>query len=156
MAKQTQTIDKRQFHFIKVEDGRVQYRVGKGDKVYSRRVMNDDAVAYMNHRGFRHIVDVENKTLTCVANGQPLVSVVAVTPSFTKEQLERMELGLANPIEGTNYLLTDGIKICKCCNEGKEATQYHNNKNSKDGLDTTCKSCKSKRAKAAKKVAEMA
>ncbi len=126
--------------FSHIKNGKAFYTLGKkGTAKYSRKIKVIDGITYMDRRGERWVVDSTKKTIT------KLCSLVAVAPRFTTEQLDRMSKGLSNPIEGVNYLLTNGSKICKCCNDSKDASNFHNNKLLKDGLDATCKSCKSKR-----------
>lgn len=127
-------------NFSHIKNGKAFYTLGKkGTAKYSRKIKIENGVIYMDRKGARYIVDKVAKTIT------PMIAVVAVAPRFTADQLDRMSKGLSNPIEGVNYLLSNGSKICKCCNDSKSANEFHNNRLLKDGLDATCKSCKSKR-----------
>jgi len=130
--------------FGSVTDNKAVYKIGNGQKDYSRTLKLDEAIPYIIHRSIKYRVNITKKTI--VADNSKISTIV-----FTPEQLRRMSLGLSNPMDNTNYLLTDGKKICKCCNVSKDALEYHKNKGLKDNLDSTCKSCKTKRAQAAKK-----
>ena len=147
--------------YTSLHDGKILIRTGDGTRKSWRKLINpDDEVMTLNYKKHLFTVDTENKTINSVEDlpndifapirKTPIDKLYVVKPRWTAEQEAIIASGAALILDGVDYLAKDGKKICKCCNDQKDVSEFYNKANQKDKLFPRCKECDTRRKKVAK------
>lgn len=148
--------------YTSIKDEKILIKTGDDNRSSWRRLLiADDKSMTVVYKRLVFDVDTDTKTITTVDKvAQSVLAVTrripktdkayVVTPRWTAEQEAIIAKGGTLIIEGVDYLAKDGKKICRCCNDKQDVTNFYNKANQKDKLFPRCKVCDARRLKVAK------
>jgi len=151
-----------QLKYTSIKDERILIKTGDDNRSSWRNLLIDaDKSMTVVYKGFNFDVNEDTKTITTVDEvAQDSLAVTrrmpktdkayVVTPRWTAEQEAIIAKGGTLIIEGVDYLAKDGKKICRCCNDKQDVSNFYNKANQKDKLFPRCKVCDARRLKVAK------
>ena len=151
-----------QLKYTSIKDERILIKTGDDNRSSWRNLLIDaDKSMTVVYKGYIFDVNEDTKSIITVDKvAQDSLAVTrripktekayVVTPRWTAEQEAIIAKGGTLIIDGVNYLAENGKKICRCCNDKQDVSNFYNKANQKDKLFPRCKVCDARRLKVAK------